>query len=112
VNSGNKMELIRKYNGAVMIFREILNSDFEFYGDIIVKGLALSVELVWEKENRVTDFGIDNWLEIMDSRCQYNHDNKTIEVFSNDYSMGYDFVSTIAGYRNVERWDDLIKDGM
>ena len=81
-----------------MKFYELLNSWNEFDCPMVIGGVEMECDLVWNPESRITEYGIKKFEKIMFENCVYNENENYIEVMGDENEIGSSFAMASAGY--------------
>ena len=81
-----------------MKFYELLNSGKEFDCPMVIGGVEMECDLVWNPESRITEYGIKKFEKIMYEDCVFNEDKNYIEVMGDEDEIGSSFALASAGY--------------
>ena len=78
-------------------FLDLLRSGGEIDCDLIIGGADMSATFVWDKENSITDYGVEKFKAVL--TAEYTKlPNGNIEIHCDDYELGEEFVLAAAGY--------------
>ncbi|MCQ4924872.1 hypothetical protein NE686_17350 [Tissierella carlieri] len=89
-----------------MTFLDLLKSNLELDCDLIIGDVDMPASFVWTEEDKITDYGIQKYEEIMKSKYTILS-NSNIEIHCENHILGADFCYAAAGYISSTEYEKI-----
>jgi hypothetical protein len=91
-------------------FLELLGTGKEMDCELIIGNCEMPASFMWDKNIKITAYGIEKYKPIMNAEYELL-ENGNIEIFCDNYKLGYDFCYAAAGAINVVEYNKIFEIG-